>query len=230
MSARRQFLRRLAALPALGWVTGLAAPSALLTGSPTGAAEKFTSLYNGKDLAGWHIERGKLECWQANGEMISCVKNGGGYLATDQEYGDFELRLEYRIPPGGNSGIGLRFPPGGWPSTDAMEIQILDDPHPKYAGLDALHQNGAIYTHSPAKVATAARPAGEWNRMVIRCQGPQVVIHLNQVEIQNVNLDNFADSLGKGKVALAKRPRRGLIGLQCHGERQDFRKVEIRQL
>ena len=193
-------------------------------------AEGFVPLYNGRDLTGWHVERGKLECWAATAEGISCVKNGGGYLATDRQYGDFVLRLEYRIPPGGNSGVGLRFLPGAWPSTEAMEIQILDDPHPCYANLDNLHKNGSIYTHAAPRVEFAARPAGEWNHMEIRCHGPRVVIHLNRTEIQNVNLDDFADSVGKGKMALAKRPRRGLIGLQSHGDRVDFRRLELKEL
>src|SRR5687767_1939312 len=105
---------------------------ALLLAAGAAAEAGFVKLYNGTDLGGWHVEKGKIEAWKANGELISCVAPGGGYLATDKEYGDFELRLEYRIGPAGNSGVGLRFPKGGWPSTDAMEIQILDDTSPRY--------------------------------------------------------------------------------------------------
>src|SRR5688500_436449 len=39
---------------------------------------KWTKLYNGKDLTGWHVKDGKVEAWKANGDMISCVANGGG--------------------------------------------------------------------------------------------------------------------------------------------------------
>lgn len=210
----------------VGGVAGLV--TAGLAGNTVQAAD-WVTLYNGTDLSGWHAERGKITAWKANGELISCTGGGGGYLATDKEYGDFELRLQYKIGPGGNSGIGIRFPRGGWPSTDAMEIQILDDDHPNYAKLKDDQRNGSIYTHSAPK-ARAHKPAGEWNEMYVRCQGPHVLIRLNGVEIQNANLDDFADSLGKGKVVLAKRPRRGLIGLQNHNSLVDFRKVEVREL
>jgi hypothetical protein len=208
----------------------LAAGVAALGVGAARAEGKFEPLYNGQDLAGWHVERGVLSAWNANGPMISCVDKGGGYLATDRQYGDFVLRVEYRLPPAGNSGIGLRFLPGTWPSTEGMELQILDDAHPKYANLGSLHKNGSIYTHIAPKVFTAGKPAGEWNRCEIRCQGPRVIVHLNGVEIQNANLDDYADSLGKGKTTLARRPRKGLVGLQSHGDPVDFRNIEIQEL
>jgi hypothetical protein len=129
---------------------------AFATVIPAVAEEGFRPLYNGKDLTGWHVESGKLEAWKANGELLSCVSPGGGYLARDEEYGDFELRLEYRLPPAGNSGVGIRFPRGGWPSTDGMEIQLLDDAHPRYRNLKPEQRNAAIYTF----VAHARKPPG----------------------------------------------------------------------
>jgi len=196
--------------------------------APARAAE-WVKLYNGKDLTGWHVIRGKIDLWKANGELLTCTGRGGGCLATDKQYGDFELKLDFRIPPGGNTGVGIRFPPDGWPSTDGMEIQILDDDHPRYATLKAEHRNGSIYTHAAPK-AKAHKPAGEWNQYVIRCQGPRVTIHLNGTEIHNVNLDDFSDSLGKGKVPLGKRERRGSIGFPSHGDPIDFRNIEIKEL
>jgi len=185
--------------------------------------------YNGRDLSGWHVESGKLDSWAARGDLLSCVKPGGGYLALDKEYGDFELRLECKLPPAGNSGIGLRFPRGGWPSTEGMEIQILDDTHPMYKDLKPEQANGSIYTHVAPKLKVQ-KPAGEWNRYEVRCQGPHVVIKLNGQEIIHANLDDYNDSLGKGKIALGKRPRKGLVGIQSHGDPVDFRNIEIREL
>src|SRR5688572_23869798 len=86
-------------------------------------AADFVPLYNGKDFTGWHVHRGNLSGWQAKPDMITFAGKNGGCLMTDREYGDFEFRMEYRIPVGGNTGIGIRVPPGGWPSTDGFEIQ-----------------------------------------------------------------------------------------------------------
>ncbi len=212
---RREFI--------LGTVLAAAAPGAALA-----AQQQFVKLYNGQDLSGWHVKGGKAEAWKANGEMISCVAPGGGWLASDKEYGDFVLRLEYRIGPGGNSGVGIRFPAEGDPAHVGMEIQILDDSDPKYANLNPAQYNGGIYYQSPAKTKAAKAP-GEWNRYVIRCQGPKITIRLNGTVIQDVNVEEFTKGQG-GHKALAERPRKGMVGLQSHGDQVDFRNIEIREL
>jgi Domain of Unknown Function (DUF1080) len=195
-------------------------------GAPGGG---FVALYNGRDFTGWHVNRGKWDPWRARPDMISFSGKGGGSLQTDREYGDFELRLEYRISRGGNSGIGIRVPPGGWPSTDGFEIQILDDNDPRYAQLKPEDRHGSIYKHVAPK-AHPFKPAGEWNRIDVRCEGPHVVIRVNDVEIHNVNLDDYRDSYGKGKIPLGRRPRKGQIGFPSHDDPVDFRNIEIREL
>jgi len=207
-------------------LTCLALPALALR--PAAAKRKFRQLYNGRDLSGWHVESGKLEAWKADGEVISTVGKGGGYLATDAEYGDFELRLEYRIPKAANSGVGLRFPRGGWPSTQGMEIQLLDDDAPQYKDLHPSQYNGGVYGHVAPKTR-AAKPPGAWNRLEIRCKGPEVRVKLNGVEIQDINMDEHTQP-GSKSPSLAQMPRRGLVGLQHHGDPVDFRKIEIREL
>jgi hypothetical protein len=210
------------------FLAGSGSALALAGSAALGQNQEFTKLYNGKDLTGWHVKDGKMEAWKADGEMISCVAPGGGWLTSDKEYGDFILRLEYRIGPGGNSGVGIRYPAVGDPAHVGMEIQILDDADPKYANLKAAQYNGGIYYQAAPK-AKAAKAPGEWNRYVIRAQGPNVVIRLNGQEIQRVNLDEYTKGEGNYK-PLAERPRRGFIGLQSHGDRVDFRNIEIREL
>lgn len=207
-------------------VLALAASLAVLPAIAQGA---WTALYNGKDLTGWHTERGRMEGWKADGECIVRSGPGGGYLATDREYGDFELRFEFNIGPGVNSGLGIRFPRGGWPSTDAMEIQLIDDTDARYKNLGPLHRMGSIYTHCPPKAAPFKGP-NTWNEMYVRCRGPIVEVKINGVEVQNFNLDENLDNVGKGKIGVGRRPRRGLIGFQDHGGSIQFRKIEIREL
>src|SRR5437868_1878199 len=97
-------------------------------------AEGFVPLFNGKDLTGWKRFDGKA-AWSATNGMIVCDGKGGGWLGTEREYDNFVLRLEYRLVPGGNSGVYLRAPSKGYISRQGMEIQLLDDEHPSYAKL-----------------------------------------------------------------------------------------------
>jgi hypothetical protein len=210
-------------------LAGGALALAALGSFPALGAGPWVDLYNGRDLTGWHVQSGKLEAWKANGDMISCVAPGGGWLTSDKEYGDFELQVEYRIPAGGNSGIGIRYPRQGDPAHVGMEIQILDDEAAEYKGkLKAAQYNGGIYYQAPATAKPGRKP-GEWNRYVIRCEGPRIRIRLNGTEIQNINVEEYRTGEG-GYKPLAERPRRGHVGMQSHGNQVDFRKIRIREL
>src|SRR5207302_10220965 len=103
---------------------------------------------------------------------IVCSGKGGGWLGTGRDYANFTLRLEYRLTPGGNSGVYLRAPQSGHISRVGMEIQILDDSHPRYAHLDFYQYTGSIY-HVVAPTQRAGKPAGQWNAMEIRALGRQ---------------------------------------------------------
>src|SRR5262249_24528370 len=185
-------------------------------------------LYDGKDLTGWHVRGGRAGAWKANGEILACSGGGGGWLTTDRQYADFELELEWKIAPGGNSGVRIRYPAQGDPAHAGMEIQILDDSAPEYRNLVAAQYTAGIYYQVPPK-ARPAKPPGEWNRYVIRCKGPQITIWLNGVEIQNVNVERETKGEG-GHSPLSARPRKGFIGLQSHTGRVEFRNIEIKEL
>jgi hypothetical protein len=205
-----------------GGLAALAAAPVLTQAAAQDAAPRV------KGLPGWHIQNGKAESWRAEGSTISCVAPGGGYLTTDREYADFIISLEYRIPPGGNTGVGIRYPPGGHPSATGTEIQILDDDAPMYKNLNPAQYNASIYMHVPP-MRRAAKPPGEWNQLVIRCQGTRIEVRLNGVTVQNVNTEDYPKAPPE-KIALAKLPRRGCIGLQSHGDPVEFRNVSITEL
>jgi hypothetical protein len=174
------------------------------------------------------VQNGKAEAWKAEGKQISCVAPGGGYLTMEKPYGDFTLKLEYRIPEGGNSGIGIHYPPGGHPSTTGIELQILDDDASKHRNLKPAQYNGSLYKLAAPKSRAAKRP-GEWNRLEITCKDPWLTVKLNGVQIQRVNRNEHT-SAEEGLTPLARRPRQGCIGLQSHGDPVDFRNVEIKVL
>jgi len=188
----------------------------------------FVPLFNGKDLTGWFAMNGDINCWQVEDGMVSCIEKGGGHLTTEKEYADFVLQLDWRLPPDGNSGIGLRFPLDSHVSATGMEIQILDDEAEIHKDLKPAQYTGSIYYQVAAKRG-AANPIGEWNHYDITCDGPLVIIKLNGVEVVNANLDEH--SVGEGDLTpLSERPRKGHIGLQSHGTRVDFRNIKIKEL
>jgi hypothetical protein len=190
----------------------------------------FVPLYDGKDLTGWEVQNGNIGAWQANGPILSCIKRGGGWLRTTKMYSDFVLRVDYRIPKEGNSGVGLRFPPKGDPAHVGMEIQILDDPAEVYKKMKLVpaQHTGGIYYQAPAKQG-AAKPADEWNSYEITCLGPHVKVVLNGQVVNDVMVDQFTKGAG-GHKALADRPKIGYVGLQSHETHVDFRNIELKDL
>ena len=94
-------------------------------------AAEWKPLFNGKDLSGWKVIGGSPTAWKVEDGLLYCGGGGGSWLATTDEYANFELELEFRLPEGGNSGVFLRTPEVSEPSSKGMEIQILDDPSPR---------------------------------------------------------------------------------------------------
>src|SRR4029077_11336255 len=128
------------------------------------------------------------QIWTVEDGLLVCKGGGGGWLGTDRDYADFEIRLEYRLKPGGNSGVYIRAPQEGHISRVGMEIQILDDFHPKYAKIDFYQYTGSIY-HVVPPTRRASKQAGQWNAIPIRAQGQQVLVALNGITVVDADLD-----------------------------------------
>ena len=199
---------------------------------PTG----FTSLFNHQDLSGWEVYDGKPDSWQFKDGEVSCVAPGGGWLQTRDQYSDFELRFEYRLSPGGNSGVCLRFPGHGNPSLEGLEIQLLDDRAEKYQSIQPQQATGSLYFVTAPKVRDAARLAGEWNQCTLRCVGDQLQVTINNQLVNEIDLGSLTSkSNGTQTVGTSKRPALvrsplGSVALQSHSTRVDFRSVHIQDL
>jgi len=177
-------------------------------------------------LAGWQQIEGKAGSWKFEDRILYTAGGGGGWLSTRREYDDFKLKLEFRVPPGGNSGVFLRAPHQGNPAYQGMEIQILDDYTDKYGKLRPEQFTGSIYdVQAPSK--KVAKKSGEWQKMVIVCDGPKVQITLNGTVIVDTNVNNYPDKLAKHP---GLKQTKGYIGLQDHGSRIDFRNIKITEL
>ncbi|HBI41981.1 MAG TPA: DUF1080 domain-containing protein [Planctomycetales bacterium] len=210
--------------------------AALLALSPARPADKekdlpegFTPLFDGKDLAGWEVLDGKKDAWAVENGMIVTKSGGGGWLLTDKEYGDFEVRVDFKMSEGGNSGVALRAPLKGNVSYSGMEIQLLDDVwHKKnYKDLKPVQLTGAIYgVVAPSK--DALKPVGEWNTINITAKGRQITILLNGVKRVDANLDDYKEAAEKDHPGLKRE--KGHLGLQSHSNRVEFRNVYVKEL
>lgn len=143
----------------------------------------------GKDLAGWktrHRENG----WRVEkGVLINTPPSSDLY--TEEKFWNFELHYEYKVPPGGNSGVYLR---------GRYEVQILDD----YGREPQPGGNGAVYGKIVPKV-NASRPADQWQTADVKLVGKRVTVRLNGIliiddqEIEGVTgaaLDDRVDEPG----------------------------------
>jgi len=193
--------------------------------------EGYRLLFNGQDLTGWHRTDEGYGGWRVVDGAI-CRAEGGGMLYTDEQFGDFILKIEYKLDKGTNSGIFLRVANPHDPVQTGIEVQVLDD-----AGQDpSRHSNGAIYDIA-APTRNVTKPTGEWNQAVITCRGNGIAVKMNGEEILKVNLDEWTEagknpdgSGNKFRTAYKDMPRRGLIGLQDHGQRVWYRNIKIKPL
>ena len=208
---------------ALCSVSAIASDARTTNLAPEEAKEGFVSLFNGKNLDGW---QGKPNRYTVeNGEMVC---KPGGTIFTVKEYANFILRFEFKLPPGGNNGVGIRTPLKGNPAFDGMEIQILDDGHEKYKALKPYQTHGSIYGIVPAKRGFL-KPAGQWNQEEIVADGSRIKVTLNGTVILEADLSKI-DKPMDGQKHPGLHNAKGYIGWLGHGDSVAFRNVRIKEL
>jgi hypothetical protein len=185
----------------------------------------YKSIFNGKDFTGW---TGPVDNYEVKDEAIVCKPKKGGNIYTRAEYSDFSARVEYRLPPGGNNGLAIRYPGKGQPSQVAMcEVQVLDDTAKMYAKLDPRQYNGSVYGIIAAKRGHL-RPVGEWNFMEVTVRGHHIEVELNGTVIVSGDVSKvtkFKDGTHPGRLRL-----KGHFGFAGHNDPVAFRNIEVREL
>ena len=198
----------------------------LTRGATAADPEGFTPLFDGRTFAGWNGDT--TTTWRIEDGTIVAGRPGvaaprNEFLATDRAYGDFELRLEYRLDCTAACNAGIQF----------RSVRIPD--HHEVIGFQAdigPGITGAIYDESrrrkmlavPAQEvqdqALAAGRAG-WHEYVIRCEGPRARLSINGVE--TIDYTETDTSI----------PLRGMVALQIHGQLVGtvrYRNIRIREL
>lgn len=203
----------------------------------------FHTLFNGKDLSGWHglnphlvvkLEGEKKEAslkkqreefsqhWQVeNGELVNA--GTGPYATTDAEFGDIELLIEYKTVPHADSGIYLRGTPQVqiWDNTQVFDPKKPDrKPHLGSGGLF----NNTPNTPGRDPLVVADQPFGEWNSFRIRQIGARTWVWLNGKLVVDGNvMENYWDRA-------QPLPAKGPIMLQTHGGEIRWRNLFVREI
>ena len=190
-------------------------PFLLFLLSITSASAASTSLFNGKDLAGWKIPSGneKVGWYQAKQgilELRSGPKKKGSVLWTEKNYKDFEVDLEFRFVDGTiDSGIHLR---------NSDQIQIGISGSLKRDMTCSPYIPGKGYPVEASDVAKLLKDK-DWNKVKIRAVGPKYTTWLQGKEVMNYESGSAKEE--------------GPIGIQLHGNRNmkiDFRNLTIKEL
>jgi len=195
----------------------------------------YTLLFDGKTVSPdiWQNEK-SIEGYPVEDGAIVCRK--GGNLLTKKEYGDFIFRFEFKLPPGGNNGVGIR---AKSVDTDAayhaMEIQILDNSADMYKSLQPYQYHGSIYGVVPAKRNAEKNdylnPAGEWNYQEITARGSKIKIVLNGETIVDADIAEFKTKPTLDGIEHPGLHReKGYIGFLGHGNPVQFRNIRIKEL
>ncbi len=197
--------------------------NAILSGR---APQGFRPLFDGQTLKGW---AGPVDDYEVARGAIRCKPGKGGAIYYDEPFSDFVARVEFRLPPGGNNGLLIRFPGRGEPHTLSMcELQILDDDAPKYSDLDPRQYCGSVYGMVAAKRGYL-RPAGQWNFEEVTVNGPKIQVELNGTMIVEADLSKvteFKDNTphpGKDRTS-------GFFGFAGHHDPVEFRHVRVKPL
>ncbi len=194
---------------------------------PLPDAEGFVPLFNGADLTGW---TGDLAGYAAQDGTLVCKATSHANLYTDCDYTDFVLRLEFRLAPAANNGIGLRTPLYGHAAYEGLEVQVLDDSAPQHADLKPHQYHGSLYGLVAAK-RRYLKPAGEWNEQEISAQGTHIVIKLNGATILDTDLEQFRTvAAPDGKEHPGLFNKSGRIAFLGHGAQVEYRNIRIKEL
>jgi hypothetical protein len=206
-------------------------------------SEGFRALFNGKDLSGWHgnnphqglkltgekkaadLAKQRADFplnWRVeNGELINA--GTGPYATSDEEFGDIELRIEYKTVAKADSGIYLR----GTPQVQIWDLNQVFDP--KKPDRKPHLGSGGLFNNTPGTpgrdpLVIADKPFGEWNSFRIIQKGDVTTIWLNgKLIVDHAKMENYWDRA-------QSLPSKGPLMLQTHGGEIRWRNLFVKTL
>ncbi|MBN1441545.1 MAG: DUF1080 domain-containing protein, partial [Planctomycetes bacterium] len=161
------------------------------------------------------------------------IHAGHGTIYTEKEYSDFTVRFEFKLPPGGNNGLAIRYPGSDDTAYHGLcELQVLDNPHPSYHDkLNPRQYHGSAYAMVPSRRGFL-RPAGEWNYQVVTVKGFAIQVDLNGTRILDTDLHKVDPKTFMYPLESFKGRNRtkGHFGFAGHGSAVLYRNIEIKEL
>jgi 3-keto-disaccharide hydrolase len=202
----------------------------------------WIQLFDGKDLKGWRGYKkpdATESRWKVVDGMLTLPSNGAGDthgardLITDATFEEFDLRWEWKISEGGNSGVKY-FVLEDRNDAIGHEYQVIDDERHADAKIGPHRQTAAFYDVFPAH-DRPLKPAGEWNTSEVIVKGKHVTHILNGKTVLEYDLESpeLQAAIAKSKfkdIARFGKPQNGHILVQDHGDQVWYRKIEIKRL
>ena len=182
---------------------------------PEADADGWISLFDGETLEGWWNARrpDHPHFWTAEDGVMTNDPDNGRDISTVANFKDFELEIDYKTVPEGNSGVYLR---------GRVEVQVLDS-YGKEEVED--YDTGAVYGQYPPLV-NASLPPGEWHTFYIRYVGDTLTVKLNDQLVQdNVTIERVTGGALRGGVNEA-----GPLMLQGDHGKVWYRNIRIRPI
>lgn len=194
-------------------------------------------LFDGKTTQGWRAFKKTTfpsQNWAVEEGWLRCLGKGGGDIITEEQFEEFELEWEWKLSPGGNSGVKYFVVESRGPV--GHEYQIIDDArHPDGRLADGKRVTAAFYDVLKTQVPTLLKEPGQVNQSRIRVKGSQVEHWLNGQKVLEYEagskevLEAVAKSKFKNTPGFGTRMK-GHILLQDHNDPVWYRNVRIRDL
>jgi hypothetical protein len=218
------------------------APVKSTSSTTTADGGGWIQLFDGKDLKGWrgYKKPDATETrWKVEDGILTLPSNGAGDthgardLITDATFDQFDLRWEWKIAQGGNSGVKY-FVLEDRNDAIGHEYQLIDDERHADAKIGPHRQTAAFYDVFPAH-DRPMKPAGEWNTSEVIVKGKHVTHILNGKTVLEYDLESpeLKAAIEKSKFKGIERfgkPQNGHILVQDHGDQVWYRKIEIKKL
>ncbi len=188
--------------------------------------EGFQTIFDGKSTEGW---AGPIDNYEIVDGNLRCKAGKGGTIYYNKELTDFVARVEFRLPPGGNNGLAIRYPGKGDTAYAGMtEIQVLDDTAAKYSKLDPRQACGSSYGMAASKQGYL-RPVGEWNFEEVTVKGSKIKVELNGTVILDTDLSTVTEYMANSAHP-GKDRTTGFFGFAGHNDPVEFRNVAIKPI